>query len=172
MYSKKLQSASVDAKNKYLPASVYIKETIPKLEENIVRQIETIRVSEKLSVRDFCELLDMPYSTYVKTARLERKLNFSTFLIVCRLFGYDISKLAGESYLNSSESVFRELAMFLGQLRPETIKEISNALLASSENEAIKTHGTALFQALKDVVERDGYEPFYLFANDIPQSEK
>ena len=95
MYSKKLISASIDAKNKYLSASKYIRETTPKLEENIIRQIETIRISEKLSVSDFCELIDMPYSSYVKISRLERKLNLASFLTVCRIFGYDISKLVG-----------------------------------------------------------------------------
>lgn len=172
MYSKKLISASNDAKNKYLSASEYIRTTTPKLEENIVRQIETIRISEKLSVRDFCELLDMPYSTYVKISRLERKLNLGTFLVVCRLFGYDISKLVGESYLDSADSVFRELAVFLGQLHADTIKELAGALSGSSEDEAVKKHGAALFEALGKVIESNDYEPLYLFTSDVPQDQK
>ena len=169
MYSKKLISASNDAKNKYLSASKYIRETTPKLEENIIRQIETIRISEKLSVRDFCELLDMSYSSYVKIPRFERKLNLTTFLIVCRLFGYDISKLVGESYLDSADSVFRELAVFLGQLHGDTIQKIVEALSDSSEDETTKKHGEALLEALGKVIRNDNHEPLYLFTNDVPQ---
>lgn len=172
MYSKKLIAASNDAKNKYLSASEYIRTTTPKLEKNIIRQIETIRVSEKLSVRDFCELLDTPYSTYVKISRLERKLNLTTFLIVCRLFGYDISKLVGESYLDSADSVFRELAVFLGQLQTDTIKEMAGALSDSSENESVKKHGEALFEALEKIIKSADYEPLYLFTSDISQDSE
>lgn len=172
MYSKKLISASIDAKNKYLSASKYIRETTPKLEENIIRQIETIRISEKLSASDFCELIDMPYSSYVKISRLERKLNLASFLTVCRIFGYDISKLVGESYLNDADSVFRELAIFLGQLHSDTIKEMAQVLSNSSEDKSVKKHGAALFEALEKVIESDDYEPLYLFTSDIPQDQK
>lgn len=169
MNSKKLIAASNEAKNRYLPASEYIRSTTPKLEDNIVRQIETIRISEKLSARDFSELLDLPYGTYVKISRLERKMSLTTFLVVCRLFGYDISKLVGESYLDSADSVFRELALFLGQLRTDTINEMAEVLSNSSEDETVKKRGAALFEALKKVIKSDDYEPLYLFANDIPQ---
>lgn len=170
MNSKKLKATSADVKNKYRSSSAYILETMPKLEENIVRQIETIRVSEKLSIQDFAELIGVPYSTYNKITYLQRKLSLGTFIAVCRLFGYDISKLVGESYLNSSDSVFRELAMFLGQIQPDTINAMLTALLDSSEDSATKERGKILFDALERVVGDTQQEPFYLFAQDKPKN--
>ena len=96
-------------------------------------------------------------------------MSLTTFLVVCRLFGYDISKLVGESYLDSADSVFRERALFWGQLRTDTINEMAEVLSNSSEDETVKKRGAALFEALKKVIKSDDYEPLYLFANDIPQ---
>ena len=68
-------------------------------------------------------------------------MSLTTFLVVCRLFGYDISKLVGESYLDSADSVFRELALFWGQLRTDTINEMAEVLSNSSEDETVKNAG-------------------------------
>lgn len=169
---RELNLISAEVKDKYLPSSKYVLETSDELIENIINQIETIRVSEKLTNKDMAAILGLSYENYFKIIQRQRKLGLSTFLVLCRVFNYDISKLVGEAYLNTSDSVFRELALFMGQLQPETVKAMSDALSSSgNESPETKERGKILFDALEKVISGEEYQPFYLFSADKPDEE-
>lgn len=172
MGSKGLSSREASVREKYAAASEYIRNTSSGLEERIIQQIDVMRTSERLTINEMCEFTGITYSSYMKIINSKRKLKLCDFLIICRLLGCDISKLVGESYLDSADSVFRELAIYFGQLQTETIEALAKVLAESSESDLMKKHGKTLFEALQNVKTKEDFEPLYLFASDVPKESK
>lgn len=153
-------------REKYEASSKQILDSNDELEKKVVAQIEVFRRQRKITVTDFAELLGLNRVAYYKLISQNRKLDTQTFFTFCRLFRFDIATITGESWLDSQNSMLRELAVLLGQLSPDTLKDISSVIANSQEQTQIKERGTKLLSSLSDLVQQEDYKPYTLFAND------
>ena len=75
-----------------------------------------------------------------------------TLITYCKLFGFDISGLLGETILNTADPTLREMAMFLSELSDETLRAMGNVIAESNEDDEVKAMGAAL---IKDLIKED-----------------
>lgn len=137
-------------------------------EAALIKQLEHIRLSEGLSIDDYCRLLDISKSLYYRIINGSRKMQLSILLKVCRLFNYDLSTLLGEAYLDSADSVFRETALLLGRLSPETISSIRTTIDSSNnEDEATKKRAEILLNSMEAIVKKGDFTSFRFFSGDF-----
>lgn len=122
------------------------------IERAIINQIEFVRKQYGLNHEKFSTLLGVPRNSYSKiTSDQGRNIPFMVLLTFCRLFGYDLSQLYSESVLENTDTVIRELAVFLTTLSDESIEGIKKVISASEKTQESKDYGEELLDKLKRI---------------------
>lgn len=111
-------------------------------------QFEYTRLKEKLSIAEFSSRLGIGKARYYKLT--EGNCNFQLMDLVnyCQVYGYDISGLVAETVLNSSDTVLREIAVYMASLSDDTLNLVKDAIQTSAESEQRKKRGELLIDKL------------------------
>lgn len=137
---------------KLLRQSQLVLDSNYEVERAIIDQIEFVRREYGFNHEKFSTLLGVPKNSYSKlTSDQGRNIPFMVLLTFCRLFGYDLSQLYTESLLESTDTVIRELAVFLTTLSDETVDRIEAAITASTEPQDRKDYAEELLNKLKRI---------------------
>lgn len=124
------------------------------LNNALIDQLEHTRKYLGVSQTYFAELLGVTKDFYCKMIKHspQRYLHVDTLITYCKLFGFDISGLLGETILNTADPTLREMAMFLSELSDETLRAMGNVIAESNEDDEVKAMGAAL---IKDLIKED-----------------
>lgn len=137
---------------KLLRQSQLVLDSNYEVERAIIDQIEFVRREYGFNHEKFSTLLGVPKNSYSKlTSDQGRNIPFMVLLTFCRLFGYDLSQLYTESLLESTDTVIRELAVFLTTLSDETVDRIEAAITSSTEPQDRKDYAEELLNKLKRI---------------------
>ena len=158
--------ASMAMRCQYEASAQKINGTNKELESKVVAQIELYRKKLGMKATDYAALLGVTKEVYYKLVSQNRQLDIYTFFTFCRLFRFDLASVAGDAWASEQDATLRELSIFLGQLSPATLQKMADTLAASSEPQQTKERGAVLINGLFELVQRDDYEPFVLFANE------
>lgn len=139
------------------------------VERAIIQQIEFVRRQHGLNHSQFSALLGIPKNSYSKiTSDQSRNIPFLCLLTFCRLFGYDLTQLYNESFLETADSVVRELAILLTTLSDDTIDTINSVIAQSQEPENRKEYTKELLEQIKKIEKPNNY----FFAADYKEADK
>lgn len=128
-----------------------INEDNTKIRAMFIQQMEHTCRRYGFTKPQFAEMLGTTLATYYKWVNGERAVTIDAFLTYCRFFGFDISEIVGKAYLDSSDSVLRELMVLFSGFSDETIDNIKATIENSSENDNKKQRAELMLDALKNV---------------------
>lgn len=169
MSAPKPSTCTKERFNELLKKAQHVKETENGIEEDIVKQMDAVRLHEGLNAADFCKIVGLTKTNYYHIFAGTRGLSIQLFVRFCRIFGYDLSTFSGESFLDSQDSVFRELALFLGRLSPETIEQINRDIQEGSESENNKRRADILLTAMAKAIQKPDFKPLTFYADDAQE---
>lgn len=153
-----------DAKVELLRKTESVRTDTDKIEKLIIRQIEYTRKRYGFTQIYFSKLLGVSNQFYSKMTLGQREPPIFLLIRYCQIFGLDISGLVAEEYLNSTDTVLRELAMYMTLLSDKTISALTDTIADSDESDRIKERGELLLDRLQTM--EDKPRPFFI--KDLP----
>lgn len=151
-----------------LEDSERIRETNPEIKRMIYEHMDFTRRKYNFTQKEYSQILGCSNSTYSHIMQDNRKLNSDCLLTFCRVFNLDLTTIVEESYLRNSDTVIRELAVYLAELSDETLDSIQATLESSGETDSQIRRGVRLFEHLRESEVKTTKPPIYLFRQDLP----
>lgn len=148
-----------------LKKSKLVIESEQKLEKAFIAQVEHTRKMLALTKTEFSKLLGISLSKYSKMVCENRNIQLSVFLNFCRLFGFDLSRMASRNIKDTREDNIKELTTIIASFNPDTISQIKETIIQSKEPERKKELSIKLIDSICS-----NTEGFILFADDIPDN--
>lgn len=147
----------------------YLKD-LPKFKKIVIGQIESVRVSKKLTKAQMADILGTSPWAYSKMLSGEREISIDVLLTFCRRFNYDFKMLAADAYFDNAPMATKKLALFLSKLSNQTLESISSTILNSNENSVTKERSSEIFGTLTKNSQSERNSSIYFFERDIPES--